>query len=272
MPIESDVASVDITEEVPRHSVKKQRFRKKLFELVENHTQVLIVDVANVGSRQLGQIRFALRGKATILMGKNTMIKTLLRQKVGEIPQLENLIPLIKENVGLIFCACDLSEIHKTITEHRVPAPAKQGAVAPCDVIVPAGPTGLDPGQTSFFQVLQIATKIVKGQVEIQNPVQIISEGTKVSASQSVLLAKLNIKPFSYGLKPVSIYDDGAQYPATVLEIKHESLVERVKTAVQMIAAFSLASSIPTKPSAPHSITRAVRELKAFALAAEIEV
>ena len=35
----------------------------------------------------------------------------------------------------------------------QVGAPARVGLVAPIDVVVPPGNTGLDPSQTSFFQV-----------------------------------------------------------------------------------------------------------------------
>ena len=35
----------------------------------------------------------------------------------------------------------------------QVGAPARVGLVAPVDVVVPPGNTGLDPSQTSFFQV-----------------------------------------------------------------------------------------------------------------------
>lgn len=251
-------------------SPKKQAYFAKLFNLVENHTQIMLVEADHVGSRQLAQIRFALRGKATILMGKNTMMRTAIRQKLEQIPQLEHLIPLIKENVGLVFCQEDAAEIRKTILEFRIPAPAKQGAVAPCSVSIPPGPTGMDPGQTSFFQALQIPTKIVKGQIEIQNEVLVIKEGDRVSASQSVLLQKLNIKPFSYSLKTTTIYDNGATYPATVLDIEPSSLVDRLKSAVQVIAAMSLATSVPTKASVPHSILAAFRQCAAIGLESDV--
>lgn len=40
------------------------------------------------------------------------------------------------------------------LVNSQVGAPARVGLVAPIDVIVPPGNTGLDPSQTSFFQVL----------------------------------------------------------------------------------------------------------------------
>lgn len=251
-------------------SAKKQAYFAKLADLVRNHTQILIVEADNVGSRQMAQIRFSLRDKATLLMGKNTMIRTALRGHIEEIPALENLLPLIKENVGLVFCKADASEVRKIILSFRVPAPAKQGAVAPLSVSIPPGPTGMDPGQTSFFQALQIATKIVKGQIEIQNEVQVIKEGDRVTASQAVLLTKLNIRPFSYGLRPITIYDNGSRYPASVLDIEPETLVKRVSDAAQLIAAFSLAASVPTKPSVVHSVVSAFKQCAAIGLETDV--
>lgn len=79
-----------------------------------------------------------------------------------ECAELEKLINLLKGNTGIIFSNGDLSEIKKLIDAETREAPAKVGAVAPDDVWIFAGSTGLDPKQTSFFQQLNIQTKIVK--------------------------------------------------------------------------------------------------------------
>lgn len=90
---------------------------------------------------------------------------------------------------------------HKTaLKEEFQGAPAKAGAIAPCDVKLPPQNTGMGPEKTSFFQALQIPTKISRGTIEILNEVHLIKEGEKVGASESALLNMLNIQPFSYGL------------------------------------------------------------------------
>lgn len=66
------------------------------------------------------------------------------------------LLAKVVGNVGFIFTNGDLGKVRDVIEEHRVPAPARVGSLAPIDVKVPPGPTGCDPGQTSFFQVLQV--------------------------------------------------------------------------------------------------------------------
>ena len=190
-------------------AAKRKEYFPRLYRLLEEYSRLLIVSADHVGSRQLASIRIALRGKGEVLMGKNTMIRTALRSRLSERPELEALLPLVKLNVGFVFCGDDPTTIRDIIDQHRVPAPARQGVVAPIDVYIPAGPTGMDPGSTSFFQALGISTKIVKGQIEIQNEVHLIKQGEKVSASAATLLHKLNIKPFQYGLAVQHIYDNG---------------------------------------------------------------
>merc|ERR1719331_2974681 len=90
----------------------------------------------------------------------------------------------MRGNVGFVFTNGSLPKVRDLILANRVPAPARVGAIAPADVSIPAGPTGCDPGQTSFFQTLQIPTKIVKGQIEITNIVHLIKTGDKVAAGE----------------------------------------------------------------------------------------
>eukprot|EP00611_Tribonema_gayanum_P026922 TRINITY_DN651_c1_g1_i3.p2 TRINITY_DN651_c1_g1~~TRINITY_DN651_c1_g1_i3.p2 ORF type:complete len:216 (-),score=100.48 TRINITY_DN651_c1_g1_i3:197-844(-) len=169
-------------------------------------------------------------------------------------------------NVGFIFTNGDLGKVREVIEENRVPAPARVGAVAPVDVFVPPGPTGCDPGQTSFFQVLQIPTKIAKGQIEITNEVHLVKKGDKVGNSEAVLLTRLSIRPFTYGLVIELVYDNGSIFEAAVLDLTDDDLRARFVGAVRNVAAASLALGYPTLASLPHSIANAFKALVAVAV------
>lgn len=247
-------------------SEKKVAYFERLRNLVANYRKVLVVHANHVGSRQMAEVRLALRGKAYVLMGKNTMIRTCLRGMIDEHPEIKELLPLVKDNVGLVFCSDDAAEVRKLIIGNKVPAPAKQGTIAPCDVIVPAGPTGLDPSQTSFFQALSVSTKIVKAQIEIQSDVNLIHKGDKVTAGQSALLQKLNIKPFSYGLEVLSIYDEGSVYDSSVLDITDEDIIAKFKDAAQNVAAFSREVGLPNQVSAVHILLEGIKNCMAAVL------
>ncbi|CAK9149267.1 unnamed protein product [Ilex paraguariensis] len=250
---------------------KKIAYDQKLCQLLDQYTQVLIAAADNVGSNQLQNIRQGLRGDSIVLMGKNTMMKRSIRihsEKTGNKAYL-NLIPLLVGNVGLIFTKGDLKEVSEEVSKYKVGAPARVGLVAPVDVVVPPGNTGLDPSQTSFFQVLNIPTKINKGTVEIITPVELIKKGDKVGSSEAALLAKLGIRPFSYGLQVLSVYDNGSVFNPEVLDLTEDDLMDKFAIGVSMVTALSLAISYATLAAAPHMFINAYKNV--LAVAVEIE-
>jgi large subunit ribosomal protein LP0 len=250
---------------------KKIAYDSKLCELLDEFSQILIVAADNVGSNQLQNIRRGLRGDSVVLMGKNTMMKRSVRihsENTGNTAFL-NLIPLLQGNVGLIFTKGDLKEVSEEVAKYKVGAPARVGLIAPIDVVVPPGNTGLDPSQTSFFQVLNIATKINKGTVEIITPVELIKKGDKVGSSEAALLAKLGIRPFSYGLVVLNVYDNGSVFNPKVLDLTDDDLMEKFATGVAMVTSLALAISYPTVAAAPHMFINAYKNLLAIAVATE---
>jgi large subunit ribosomal protein LP0 len=157
-----------------------------------------------------------------------------------------------------------------TSISRQVQAPAKAGAIAPINVHVEAGNTGLGPEKTSFFQALHIATKITRGTIEILNNVHLIHIGEKVGASEATLLSMLKIYPFSYGLEISQVYEDGAVFSPKVLDIKMEDLLQRFMEGVGKVAALSLQIGYPTVASVPHSIVNGFKRLLAVAVATDI--
>lgn len=253
-------------------AAKKQAYFTKLIQSVDEYQKCFIVTADNVGSSHMQKIRSALRGKAVMLMGKNTMIRKALRGHLQSNPAVEALLPYVRGNIGFVFTNGDLSEVKKIIAENKVAAPAKQGSIAPCDVSIPAGPTGMEPTMTGFLQALNIPTKIVKGQIEIQNPVQIINEGAKVGASEANLLAKLNIKPFQYGLQIKTVYDNGSIYDPSVLDLTDDDLVSNFQSGVRNIAAIGLQIGYPTVASVPHSVINGWKKVLAVSIATDYTI
>lgn len=250
---------------MPLTKDKKKVYFQRMTSFLNTYNKVFVVLVDNVGSQQLNQTRRNMRGQAELLMGKNTLMKKIMKQFLEENPGhfYSTLLEKMSGNVGFVFTNADLPKIRDFILANRVPAPARVGAISPVDVVIPAGPTGCDPGQTSFFQVLQIPTKIVKGQIEITNPVNLIKKGDKVGSSEASLLTKLSIKPFSYGLVIDCVFDHGSMFSVDVLDIDNDYLAARFMATVQKVAALSLSLGYPTQASLPHSIAGAFKSLVA---------
>jgi len=251
-------------------STWKSNYFLKIIQLLDDYPKCFIVGADNVGSKQMQTIRLSLRGKAVVLMGKNTMMRKAIRGHLENNPALEKLLPHIKGNVGFVFTKEDLAETRDMLLSNKVPAMARAGAIAPCEVTVPAQNTGLGPEKTSFFQALGITTKISRGTIEILSDVQLIKLGDKVGASEATLLNMLNISPFSYGLIIQQVYDNGSVYSPEVLDITEAALHARFLEGVRNIASVCLEIGYPTLASIPHSIVNGYKRVLAVAVETEI--
>ncbi|XP_075687297.1 large ribosomal subunit protein uL10 [Rhinoderma darwinii] len=244
----------------------KSNYFLKIIQLLDDFPKCFIVGADNVGSRQMQQIRMSLRGKAVVLMGKNTMMRKAIRGHLENNSALEKLLPHIKGNVGFVFTKEDLTEVRDMLLANKVPASARAGAIAPCDVTVPAQNTGLGPEKTSFFQALGITTKISRGTIEILSDVQLIKTGDKVGASEATLLNMLNISPFSFGLIIQQVYDNGSIYSPEVLDITEDALRTRFLEGVRNVASVCLQIGYPTVASVPHTVINGYKRVLAVAV------
>ncbi|KAG7158372.1 60S acidic ribosomal protein P0-like, partial [Homarus americanus] len=251
-------------------STWKANYFTKITKLFDDYNRCFIVGADNVGSKQMQEIRMALRGCAVVLMGKNTMMRKAIRGHLENIPALEKLLPHIVNNVGFVFTNEDLVEVRDKLLANKKKAPARAGALAPCQVTLPAQNTGLGPEKTSFFQALQIPTKISRGTIEIVNDIQLMREGDKVGASEATLLNMLNVSPFTYGLVVEQVYDEGTVFSPKVLDITDEDLTQTFQEALGRVAALSLSIGFPTIVSVPHSVVNAFRRLLAIAAVTDI--
>lgn len=248
---------------------QKEAYFVKLKELIAKYPSIFVVNVDNVGSNQMHQIRVALRGKGVVVMGKNTMVRRALRSILSEFPQFERLLPHVRGNIGFVFTSGDLKDIREIIVANKVAAPARAGAFAPRDVFVPAGNTMMEPGKTSFFQALGIPTKIARGTIEIVTDVKVVTAGTRVGPSEAALLNMLNISPFTYGMTVSQIFDSGNAFTPDVLDVTDTELVDRFLSGIKTIAAISLALNYPTLVSVSHSLVNAYKNLIAISIATD---
>eukprot|EP00092_Neocalanus_flemingeri_P023032 GFUD01024966.1.p1 GENE.GFUD01024966.1~~GFUD01024966.1.p1 ORF type:complete len:316 (+),score=86.86 GFUD01024966.1:108-1055(+) len=251
-------------------STWKANYFLKLTQLLDEYPKCFIVGADNVGSKQMQEIRIALRGQAVVLMGKNTMMRKAIRGHLEKNADIERLLPHIKMNVGFVFTNEELIHVRDMLLANKVKAPAKAGALAPLNVTVPAQNTGMGPEKTSFFQALSIPTKITKGTIEIINDVELITAGERVGMSEATLLNMLKISPFTYGLVVQKVYDSGSVFDPEILDITDDDLKAKFMAGVANVAAMCLAMSYPTIASVPHSVANGMKNLLAVAAVTDI--
>ena len=175
----------------------------------------------------------------------------------------EPLVKVLHGAVAIIFTNGDVSACKDVMQQFQREAPARSGQIAQCDVWVKSGSTGLDPKQTSFFQMLNISTKIVKSVIEIVSDTKVISKGDIVEPSHQVLLEKLRIKPFSFRLDAVSVLDNGKVFDPKVLDIKPADILAKYVRALNNVAAISFEAAYPTQVSVRQNIINSFKNLVA---------
>jgi large subunit ribosomal protein LP0 len=262
------------TAEAPaqEYSKRKVEYYAKLEQAFNTYKSCIIIGKDNVSSSQVQQIRIALRGKAYLLLGKNTLARKYISANLKSRPELKGLIDRLHGNCGFIFTNEDVKTVRDIAIRFKVEAPARVGVLAPNDVIVPPGPTGMDPGQTGYFQAMGIPTKIMKGNIEITAEVQLLRKGQKVGNSEVSLLSKLGIKPFLYGMTAHWVCDQGEIYPASVLDMSSEDLLQKFMTSVGMVAALSREINYPTVLSVGPSLQATISKVFALGLVLQYSI
>jgi len=260
-------------------SDEKREYEARMNKLFDSYSKVLFVTLDNVTSQQVNCVRRDLRGKAELLVGKKTLQKRIISNRADNTKskldaQLRKKFcddKLLTLNCGLLFTNNDIKDIVDVLQKYRKQAPARVGAVAPCDVIVPAGNTGMEPTMTGFFQALNIATKISKGTVEIVSDKKVLSQGEKVDNSVSALLSKLKISPFFYEMEILRCWEKGFVFSKEDLALTDEVIEQSLIAGINNVTAISLGAGIPTEASFPHLVLDAFKDLLALSVETEFE-
>jgi len=238
--------------------------------MTQEYKKILVAECLSVGSSQMQQVRKAVRGKAVILMGKNTLMRKAFKNAHESNPKLQNLLSKLKGKICLVFTNGDLKEVRDILNSNKKDAAAKAGQISPFKVVIPAQNTGMEPTKTSFFQALNIPTRITKGAVEITSDFTILVPGQKVGNSEAALLALLSMRPFNYGLNVTEIYDDGVCYSSTVLDTSAEDMMKVLQEGIANVASLSLGANYPTEASIPSLLTNAFKDILSVSVATNV--
>ena len=266
-------------EKLNAKKVKKNAFYERIYTIFGKYNRALLVRCDNISGKQLHSVRHKLlKSGSELLMGKNSLIRAALNERLREptendrgfeekkknwtdVSRWEPLVKLLSGNIGIIFTNGEFSDVKEIMQSETREAPARMNTPAQCDVVIPKGSTGLDPKQTSFFQQLDIATKIVKSVIEITTETQICTKGEDVTPGAAALLDKLGIRPFSFMLECQNVIDNGQTIDPAVLEISAEDIVKKYQNVLNNVAAVGLEAGLPNKASARHSIINAFKNL-----------
>ncbi|MFQ5475249.1 MAG: 50S ribosomal protein L10, partial [Candidatus Nanoarchaeia archaeon] len=217
---------------VKEYSEAKKKDVAEFVDLIKTNNIVGAVNMESLPTKQLQNMRFQLRGKVVIKVGKRRLMTIALKEAAKDKKGVEQLIPHLKGMPGLIFTDNNPFSLYKTLDKNKSTAPAKAGQTAPNDIVVPAGPTPFAPGPIiGELGAVGIPAGIEGGKVAIKKDTVVAKEGEEISAQLAGLLTRLGIEPMQIGLALTAAYEGGNIFTKDVLSIDETEYFNNVTKA-----------------------------------------
>ena len=247
----------------------KQQEVDKVVDYIEQYESVGIVGVAGIPSRQLQSMRADLHGTAELRMSRNTFVERALdRVDAG----LEELVDYVEGQVGLIGTNDNPFGLFKQLEASKTPAPINAGEIAPNDIVIPEGDTGIDPGPfVGELQTVGANARIQDGSIQVLEDSTVLEAGGEVSPDLEGVLSELEIEPKEVGLDLRAVYADGVLFKPDELAIDVDEYRADVVTAAARARNLSLNSEFPTAKTMPLLLAKASGDAKGLAVFAAIE-
>ena len=263
---ELDSAAERKTEIIPQW---KQAEVDALVETLESYESVGVVNIAGIPSRQLQAMRADLYGSAELRVSRNTL---LVRALEGVDDGLEELTEFVEGQVGLVGTDENPFGLFKQLEASKTPAPINAGEVAPNDIVIPEGDTGVDPGPfVGELQQVGANARIDGGSIKVMEDSTVLSAGEEVSRQLSNVLSELGIEPKEVGLDLRGVYADGVLFEPEELELDVDEYRADIRSAVSAGRNLSINAGYPTSRTVGSMLAKGASEAKGLGVFAAIE-
>lgn len=254
------------TDEVPEW---KRQEVAALVDLIEDYESVGVVDVRGIPSRQLQTMRKNLYGTAQLRMGRNSLI----RRALSEVDEgVEVLTEEVSGQVGLVGTDANPFTLFQHLESSKTAAPINAGEIAPNDIVIEAGDTGMDPGPfVGDLQQVGADARIQDGSIHVLSDSVVAEAGDEVSADLSNVLAELDIEPKEVGLDLRAVYADGVRFEAGDLELDVDAYRSDVATGAARARTVSIETAYPTETTMPALLSKARGQAIAVGLEGPVE-
>jgi large subunit ribosomal protein L10 len=250
-------------------SEKNKKMLKDVKAQMDKYSIVGIVDMHKLPGKQLHQIRNKLRGEVVIRMVRKRVLQFCLEQ--SKLPNAKELVNSIQGEPALVMTNMNPFKLARMIEQYKSAAKAKEGDIAPFEIMIKEGPTPLPPGPAiGDFQKLKIPAMVQGDKIAVRKDTVVAKPGDIISKDLAGMLSKLGIEPMEVKLNLVAALEGGTVYGSDVMFVPMEQYISDVKSAAS--SAFNLAVYVNyfTGETMPFIIGKASREARAVAKAANI--
>jgi len=254
------------TETIPQW---KQEEVADVVTMIESYDSVGVVDITGIPSRQLQDMRRDLHGSAELRVARNTLIVRAL-EEIDE--GFEDLTEYVSGQVGLVGTNENPFGLYQQLEASKTPAPINAGEVAPNDIVIPEGDTGIDPGPfVGELQSVGANARIQDGSIQVLEDSTVLEAGGEVSADLANVLNELGIEPKEVGLDLRGVFADGVLFEPEELELDVAEYQADVEAAAARARNLSVNATYPTDQTVATLLQTARGDAKSLALQAAIE-
>jgi large subunit ribosomal protein L10 len=238
-----------------------------LAEFLADYESVGVVDITGIPSRQLQDMRRDLHGSAELRVSRNTLLVRAL-EEAG----LDDLPGHVSGQVGLIGTNENPFGLYQQLEASKTSAPINAGEVAPNEVVIPEGDTGIDPGPfVGDLQSVGANARIEDGSIKVLEDSTVLEAGGEVSADLANVLSELGIEPKEVGLDLRAVVAEGVLFEPEDLELDIEAYQADIEAGAARARNLALNASFPTASTLPALLGKASGEAKSLGLQAAIE-
>ncbi len=244
---------------------RKAQVIEELDKLTNEYDTVAIAHLHKVRAPQLQQLSQKFRKDIRMKVAKNTLTARALAE--SRRPNIDKLAEHLKESNVLLFTNLDPFKLAILLNKNKTQMTAKAGDIAPNDVVIPAGNTGLPPGPAiSELHDIGARTKIDMGSVWVIEDAVVVKKGEAVQPKVAGVLSKLGIKPLEIGLGIVAAYEKGAVFTSEDFQFKVEEYVKQLEDAASEAFNLALNAFYPTDLTVKINLQQAYLNAKNLAV------
>jgi len=240
-------------------------------ELARRVADSAVVGVASfqgIPAPQFQAIRRRLRGRATITVSKNNLLRLALKQAAAKRPHLEDLAEVIEGQTAVVTADLNPFKLFRELEATKTKAPARGGEVAPEDLWVREGETSFKPGPVvGELQKAGVPAAIERGKVIIKKDKLMVKGGDRIPRDVAQVLSRLEIFPLTVGLDLRGAYEAGTVFRRDALAVDEVLVRSQVIEAARGAFNLSVFSGFPTKATIGPILSTA--HAKALSLAVE---
>jgi large subunit ribosomal protein L10 len=228
---------------IPKAAQWKKDRVGQLEEILKSEGVVGIVDISGVPATNMLDMRANLRDGMTATMAKKTLIRRAWNNAGLESEHLETLLDGVVQPMLVHTENYNAFQLYKELDKTRQGRAAKDGEIAPDNIVVEEGETEFAPGPiVGELGAVGIPAKIDKGKVVIQKTTTVVEAGQPIEGDLGMMLSKLGINPIEIGLILSGVVEEGTVLPVDSLNLDFDAFRNDIISA--MSGAFNLACNV----------------------------